>query len=131
MDMEVNDDKTRVKLQRFLRLVALRGGIQQAKVIALIVKKDRIALRNRALPSTDVLDWDLDGALQSLGKELGWKILKARYLGFHDLGGIRHYTFDVETENVSGLKYIEIDALEKVLCDEERKAIMTALKRRN
>ena len=128
--MVTNDEKVGKKLQRFLRLVALRGGIQRAKVMALIIRKGKIALSGDGLPRAEVMDWDLDGALSNLSQRLGARFNKASYLGFHDLGGVRHYTFSIDAEPVSGAKYVALRELDTRLADEERKALMVAMRRR-
>jgi hypothetical protein len=128
--METNDNKIPVKLQRFLRLVALRSDIGKAKVVALIFRKNRIGLLGRTLPSATVNDWDLDSALKSIADELGTGDFSARYICSHDQEGVRHYSFEVETKRAVKARFVGMDSLVNVLGEEELRVVMNAIKRR-
>jgi|GEM_PF-5882070 len=127
--METKDYKIPVKLQRFLRLVALRSGIGKAKVTALVFKKNKVGLLEGSLPSAAVKDWDLDSALRSLVDELGAEDFSARYICSHDREGVRHYSFEIDARPVNA-RFVGIDSLVNIIGEDELRAVMRAIRRR-
>jgi hypothetical protein len=131
--MESNGGKIPVRLQRFLRLTAIRRDIRHARVAALILRKGRLAIRQDRLPDADVIGWDIGSALEGLAAHIGiGGFSDARYLGFHDLENIRRYTFEIEpvAGKLRGVRFVKPEALPEIVAHGERKAIMAALKKR-
>ncbi len=127
--METKDYKIPVKLQRFLRLVALRSGIGKAKVIALVFKNSKVGLLRRSLPSAEVAGWDLDAALRSVALELGAEDFSARYICSHDQEGVRHYSFEIDARPVNA-RFVGMDSLANIIGEDELRAVMRAIRRR-
>lgn len=130
--MENEVMKVPQRLQRFLRLTAVRNGVNRAKVAGLIFRDNKLALVHNALPCADVVSWDMGQALECLNHELGADDFEVvRYLGFCDRDGVRKYSFEIspKSPDLLGTTFVDAECLDCV--DEiERKAILAALKRR-
>lgn len=131
--MESNGSKIPVRLQRFLRLTAVRKDIKRARVAALILRRGRLAICQDRLPHADIIEWDIGTALGNLAMQIGAdEFSGVRYLGFHDLENIRRYTFEIEPAagKLKGVRFVKPEALPEIVAHGERKAIMAALKKR-
>jgi hypothetical protein len=129
--MENEVSKVPLRLQRFLRMTALRNGILNARAVVIIEREGRLAMANGLLPAIDVKEWDFDDAFEALARQLGLDAFDSlRYAGFFDCGGVRCYAFLASSAGVPDASLVGLHESGCLLRDIERKTVLAALRKK-
>lgn len=86
------------KLERFLRTTAVRDGIGEASVAAVVITKAGLVVRENKLPSRAVNGDGIGEALSALLDDMDMDARGARYVGYCDCGAARQYNFCINAE---------------------------------
>lgn len=121
------------KLIRFLATTARRGGIGRARVAAIVLVGNRLALdADNSLPAKETSALDIDSALGALEEQMGLKALE--YVGYADCmecdDVVRRFHFAAKVRSIrkKGIRLVslhspELDGMEYM------KAVKCAMKR--
>jgi hypothetical protein len=124
----------RLKLIRFLATTARRGGISKARVAAVVLVGNKLALNSaNSLPAKETDGLDIDAALSSLEELMGLETLE--YIGYADCVErddiVRRFHFTAKVRSIRKAPDIRLVSLRSPgLFDEDcMKAVRCAMRR--